>query len=329
MTSKSDHILKLINSSNEFNTNTILSAVEKEYLTTMFNKDSVILDLQHMLHDLISDAKFDYHDIPHVILHVIKICCKYFKLYDKINILNIIKYITEIIVFTCLSPTVEEIAIINKIIDISISLLEINPDIIITKSHYIKEKIKNFFLSCCKRSTTDKTKSIYIPHSELQNTMCNLESSQEELLYKINKLKDKVQSTEFYEISTHSDQESVEKNLVNVQKQNPITLEDKSIQTEPIQIIPVNTGTDNINIDPLNDNPVSKGSSNINSVRYTEPKESINSKSSEFSDTRSNASYFSELPKINETNTNSVNISIKSLDENLSLKFPINIYFTN
>ena len=142
-------IINIINNPINDNITSILNPSEKNYLVKLFNKDnSILLQLENLLSEILSDNKIDYHDIPNIILFITKLYTNSFCIYNnKIDPFNIIQFITEAIIFSYM-PTInaEEIFIINKTIYVSLQLLKIQP---------IAFKCNCNFL-CCKRSQTQK-----------------------------------------------------------------------------------------------------------------------------------------------------------------------------
>jgi hypothetical protein len=131
---KNNNIEKIINSLNDptDNITTTLNQYEKEYLMKMFTKnDSLIVDLHHIINEILEDNKVDFHDIPNIILFTTKIYSTYFSGHNyKLDPVNIIKFIAEAIIFSYIkSLTINDIVIINKLIDISLELLKVDPKI--------------------------------------------------------------------------------------------------------------------------------------------------------------------------------------------------------
>ena len=139
------NILSMLDNPKEYNINTNLQAHEKDYLLRLFsNNNDIITELQILSKNIIYDNQLDYHIIPHIILCIIQIYQKYCYIFDnEFNFLNIIKFTSEIVIFTAIpSLDINEIIKINRAIDICINLVKLIPPF-----NY-KKKCMNFFKSC-------------------------------------------------------------------------------------------------------------------------------------------------------------------------------------
>jgi hypothetical protein len=136
----------IINNISNNNNITKLNFYEKEYIIKAFDSNSpMVNEIQSLIKDVYNDNVLDYHDIPHIILSITKISSNYFVYNNNIDPYNILKFITECIIFSYLTSVSEsEIIIIDKVITISIDLIKVSPNIF--KSKY------NCFSFCKKRS---------------------------------------------------------------------------------------------------------------------------------------------------------------------------------
>jgi hypothetical protein len=135
------NIINILNNSDNYNISISLNAYEKEYILKLFNNTSIIFELETFLKDLLFNDTIDYHDIPHIIYNLSNIYNNINN--NKIDKLNIIRFITECIILTHMpSLSNEDILIIDKLINSSLNLLLFN---------YNKFNNYNIFSICCKR----------------------------------------------------------------------------------------------------------------------------------------------------------------------------------
>ena len=119
---------------NNQNIMTKLNINEREYLIKSFNNSAMINEIKNVLDDILKDGKIDYHDIPNIVLLITKIFSNYLIYNRNLNILNIIKFTIECIVFSHMSSLSDnDIIIYDNIISISIQLLATSPNILNTK----------------------------------------------------------------------------------------------------------------------------------------------------------------------------------------------------
>jgi len=135
-----------------FNISTVLNNVEQDYVATLINTDHcLILELQNIINEILSDGKIDIQDIPNILLCVSKIYSLYlqgsFKFNrKKMDIFKIIKFITELIIHSYVDNSNNiDIILYNNIINVSIELLKIDPHVFINKCNF---SILNV---CCKK----------------------------------------------------------------------------------------------------------------------------------------------------------------------------------
>ena len=134
------------NISNNNNCITKLNFYEKEYIIKAFDThSSIITEIQDLIKDIHKNNTFDYHDIPHIILTITTIFSNYLLYNNNIDPYNIIKFITECIIFSYFTSVTEaEIVIIDKVMTISIDLIKVSPNIFKSKC--------NCFSFCKKRN---------------------------------------------------------------------------------------------------------------------------------------------------------------------------------
>ena len=97
-----ENIINIINDPNHTKINSVLSPYEKEYLLKLFDKhDSILIELTNLSNNILSDNKIDYHDIPNIILYISKLYMNYFYINKHIGNYNSIKFLAEVIIFTC------------------------------------------------------------------------------------------------------------------------------------------------------------------------------------------------------------------------------------
>ena len=136
------NIINILNNSNNYNLSISLNNDEKDYILKLFNNYSIIFELETFLKDLLLNNTIDYHDIPNIIYNLSNIYINYNN-NNKIDGLNIIRFITECIILTHMtSLSNEDIIIIDKIINSSLNLLQFN---------HTKFYNNNIFSVCCKR----------------------------------------------------------------------------------------------------------------------------------------------------------------------------------
>jgi hypothetical protein len=134
------------NISNNKNCITKLNFYEKEYIIKAFDTHSpMITEIQNLIKDIHKNNTFDYHDIPHIILTITTIFSNYLVYNNNVDPYNILKFITECIIFSYFTSITEsEIVIIDKVITISIDLIKVSPNIFKSKC--------NCFSFCKKRN---------------------------------------------------------------------------------------------------------------------------------------------------------------------------------
>ena len=143
MSKLKNNILKELNNSTDNN----LHINDITIVYDLINNTNIVNELEILMSEIFEDGKVDYHDVPNIILFISKILINYKISYNNFNnIYNIIKFITEVIMFTYMHKELseEEYNIINKIIKYSLELLQFN-----SKLFDINCNCLNF--SCLKR----------------------------------------------------------------------------------------------------------------------------------------------------------------------------------
>ena len=176
-----NNINDILNNPEKFNINTQLTQDEKDYLIKFFyNNNVILLDIQKIVDEILSDNKIDYHDIPNIILLLTKMSMNYFKINTSLNIFKFIKFITEVIIFLYVKPSsVDQIITINKLIDVSINILKINPHILTGKYNNFLTKINSMINSCCKRNTNKSLDKLVQNELSIKDELLNKDKDQE------------------------------------------------------------------------------------------------------------------------------------------------------
>ena len=139
--------MRLIDIFNSINIqNFQLNQEEINYIKFLVKKQPHIFDyMQYNINLLINNGKLDLHDLPQIVLIVADIIkINYININNKIDIINLIQYILDIIINSDILPLPDiEFEIINNIIDTSLQLLEID-------IYFTKEKTKYCWNLFCK-----------------------------------------------------------------------------------------------------------------------------------------------------------------------------------
>jgi hypothetical protein len=139
-----EYELKKINNSinlpNKQNIKIILNQDEINYLNNLIkDKPELFLQINEQINSICQDGMIDYHDVPQIILLITNIFKGHLveNIIENINIISVVKFISETILHSGIMPLSDlEINLIDKIIDTSINLLEINTDIIKKEEEY-------------------------------------------------------------------------------------------------------------------------------------------------------------------------------------------------
>jgi hypothetical protein len=120
-------------------------ANEIKYVKTIISDDPSFLDsISDNLNQIVADGKVSVHDIPQIVLVISKVIKLNFrKIVNNINVLSVVEYILHALLNSGLLPIPKvEKEILNKVIEASFKLLEMNSEVIETKC-------KNCWFSCC------------------------------------------------------------------------------------------------------------------------------------------------------------------------------------
>jgi len=108
-------------------------ANEIKYVKTIISEDPSFLDsISSNLNEIVKDGKIDIHDIPQIVLVISKVIkINFRKIVNHINVLSVVEYMLHALLNSGLLPIPNvEKAILNKVVDASFKLLEMNSEII-------------------------------------------------------------------------------------------------------------------------------------------------------------------------------------------------------
>lgn len=118
---------------------------EIKYVKTIIAEDPTFLDsISTNLNQIVADGKIDLHDIPQIVLVLSKVVKLNFrKIVKNINVLSVVEYILHKIINSGLLPIPPvQKEVLNKVIETSIKLLEMNSEV-------IESNCKKWWSGCC------------------------------------------------------------------------------------------------------------------------------------------------------------------------------------